>query len=312
MYIINPDPYSTPCYRIGPFVTKDLALNASLPENDSIDEYFIKRFGNSNYLYTENGRQAINMALSHYQLQKDDVVTILTTTGNFYISGCVTKEIEQFCKWSRNIESKTKLLLVNHEFGYPYAGLSKLKETYNLPIIEDCANSFFSADEDQEIGTVGDFVIYSFPKIFPIQVGGLLKKNIDDERKTAVPFSSELNRYIRKVLSKYIHSEEEIKAKRLSNYQYLERKFSQLGFPARFLTGTGIIPGVFMFKILSQELDLPGLKKHFYANGIQCSIFYGERTFFIPCHQQLEVADLDYFAEVMKYYISSPGRKSIA
>ena len=100
MFVVNPDPYSLPCYRIGPFQTRDLSINHNLPDSDIIDNYHIERFGGRALFYTENGRKAINIALSYYNLKKDDVVSILTTSGNFYISGCVTKEIEKFCKWS--------------------------------------------------------------------------------------------------------------------------------------------------------------------------------------------------------------------
>ena len=46
-----------------------------------------------------------------------------------------------------------------------------------MPIIEDCAGSFFSKDKKDTIGKIGDFVIYSFPKMFPLQIGGLLLSN---------------------------------------------------------------------------------------------------------------------------------------
>ncbi len=48
-------------------------------------------------------------------LPPDDVVTILTTSGNFYISSCVTAEIEKFCKWDREITDQTKVIFVNHK-----------------------------------------------------------------------------------------------------------------------------------------------------------------------------------------------------
>jgi dTDP-4-amino-4,6-dideoxygalactose transaminase len=161
----------------------DIALNNKLPENNEIDNYFKERFKNQNFTYTLTGRLAIQKSLQHYNLQPNDVVTILTTSNNFYISGCVTAEIEKFCKWNREISDKTKLIFVNHEFGVPYENLEELKK-YKLPIIEDCAHSFFSEDDKSEIGKVGDFAIYSFPKIFPIQIGGLLVSNIETSLET--------------------------------------------------------------------------------------------------------------------------------
>jgi dTDP-4-amino-4,6-dideoxygalactose transaminase len=298
MFIINPDTYSTPSYRIGPFTTRDVGINAGLAVNNEIDNYFLTRFGHDRFTYTKNGRQAIHLGLRHYDLQPEDVVTILTTTGNFYISSCVTREIEKFCKWSREMEKNTKLIFVNHEFGYPYQNLQDLKK-FNLPIIEDCANSFFSNDGQNNIGNIGDFVIYSFPKMFPIQVGGLLKKNISGDKPIA-EISGDLLQYIKNVLSNYISGKADMISKRSRNYSYLEQRFRALGFSARFAPDQNSVPGVFMFRVHNEDLDLAALKNHFYANGIQCSVFYGERAFFIPCHQNLETIDLDYFTEVMK------------
>ena len=87
MFVLNTDPYSLPCYRIGPFKTCDLARNHSLLESNLIDNYLDERFSNKHYKYTFNGREAINLALGYYNLRNNDVVTILTTSGDFYISG---------------------------------------------------------------------------------------------------------------------------------------------------------------------------------------------------------------------------------
>jgi hypothetical protein len=301
MFILNPDPYSLPCYRIGPFTTKNVALNDALPRRNEIDGYLENRFAESRITYTDNGRQAIRLALAYYNLAADDVVTILTTSGNFYISGCVTKEIEEVCLWSRQVETNTKVIFVNHEFGYPYPGLLLLKKL-GLPIIEDCANSFYSQDPDQSIGNVGDFVIYSFPKIFPIQVGGILRCNIKGYT-SPYKMNENLLQHIKNVLSDQLPLENEICEKRLRNHNYLSAKFEQFGCRPRFVSTKSIVPGVFIFTVDNDSIDLAALKSHFYAHGVQCSVFYGERAFFIPCHQQLEQADLDYFTAVMQAFI---------
>ncbi len=302
MFVFNPDPYLMPSYRISPFATSDVGFNHSLPDNNFIDTYFNDRFNGRKYYFTLNGRAAINIALSHYNLQKDDIVTVLTTTGNFYISGCVTKEIENFCKWSRKIEPLTKVILVNHEFGYPCKDLLALKEL-GIPIIEDCAHSFFSFDEKKIIGTVGDFVIYSFPKMFPIQIGGLLLSNIDDEIKMNTFISKEEIQYIKNVLSHYICNKNEITEKRLINYYSLSHKLKEIGLNERFDLLDDIIPGVFMFQKGNHQIELSELKKHLYLHGIQCSVFYGEESFFIPVHQNLSEVDIEYFISVIKIFL---------
>lgn len=307
MFVINPDPYSLPCYRIGPFQTRDLSINHCLPDNDLIDDYFNERFANQSFIYTENGRKAINIALGFYNLKKEDVVTIFTTSGNFYISGCVTKEIEKFCKWSREIVPQTKVIFVNHEFGHPYSDLHKLKE-YRLPIIEDCAGTFFSNDKKKDIGKIGDFVIYSFPKMFPLQIGGLLVSNLNEKLDVRNQIDNLKLRHIKNILSNYIYTEEAIVKKRLLNYSYLKDKFILIGFQPRFQLEPGIVPGVFMFETSGQNINLPALKEYYYAHGVQCSVFYGEESFFIPVHQALNEEDLDYMFEVIVSFIKQSAK----
>jgi len=300
-FIINPYHELLPDFKICPFSNKDLLINRALPESDSIDDYFNSRFNKNKYIYTLNGREAIYLALKSYDLQPDDIVTIFTTSGNHYISSCVTREIEKFCKWSRVLEQNTKLLFVNHEFGYPYEQLQELKK-HKLPIIEDCAHSFFSEDVENSIGTVGDFVIYSFPKMFPLQIGGLLLTHLNCELPESKLLEKAVKRYVKNVLSFYIPKKDKIIRKRLNNYSTLSQEFKKMGFIERFNVSDGIVPGVFMFRKAKTQIELPELKEYFYLNGIQCSVFYGEDTFYIPVNQSLNEHDLAFFVEVMKSF----------
>jgi dTDP-4-amino-4,6-dideoxygalactose transaminase len=115
---------------------------------------------------------------------------------------------------------KTKAILVNHEFDFPYENLSKLLN-YELPIIENCAHSFISQNQEGTVGNIGDYVIYSLPKFFPIQFGGILLSNKNNIYQN---MSSEEEKYIKKVLSNYVQDLKEIKTKRFLNYRYLEDK----------------------------------------------------------------------------------------
>jgi len=302
MYITNPDPYLLPSFRISPFRTEDISINNSLPDDNYIDTYFEQRFATKNFAYFENGRNAIFKALEYYQLRKDDTVTILTSSNNFYISGCVTSEIEKICKWSRKIVDSTKVIFVNHEFGIPYENVEDLKK-YKLPIIEDCAHTFFSVDKNASIGTVGDFVIYSFPKVFSIQIGGLLVSNLETTLSKNSFIDKDKLDYIKKVLSHYIKDEKSITEKRRGNYQKIRKELESLGFTERFELKEGVVPGVFMFKVNNDEIKLDALKSYVQAHGIQCSVFYGERAFFIPVHQNLSEDNLAYFKVIIESFL---------
>jgi hypothetical protein len=178
--------------------------------------------------------------------------------------------------------------------------MDKLK-SYGLPIIEDCAHAFFSRDPLSETGRTGDFAVYSFPKMFPIQIGGLLVCNKNLKIQDHLLDEKRL-RYIRNVLSHYIGYSEEIINQRIFNYNYLKRKFESIGFSERFLIEEGTVPGVFMFKTKKNKIDFDQLKLYYYAHGVQCSVFYGEEAFFIPVHQALSTSDMDYFFEIMKSF----------
>ncbi len=298
MIITDPDPYLLPTYRLSPFVTRDVHSNARLANDGHLaDTYFAQRFAQRHFVYTPNGRTALNIALSYYHLGAEDVVTILTTSGNRYISSCVTREIEKFCRWSMKIEPNTKVVLVNHEFGYPYSDLAGVA-SLGYPIIEDCAYSFASEDSRQAIGRAGDFALYSLPKYFPVQVGGVLTAREGIPLPT-VAMADGLLRYIKKTLTRYLPELDKVKKQRLANYRWLLGRLSPLGCAARLSLAEGTVPGVFLFTV-PEGADPVKMKSFLQGRGIQCSVFYGEQAFYVPVHQRLQEEDLQYIAENMK------------
>jgi len=303
MFIINPDPYSTPSYRIGPFITSDITNNSKLPESNAIDHYFTERFGDQRFAYTENGREAINIALSYYKLSRNDIVTILTTSNNFYISGCVTTEIERFCQWNREIVPETKVIFVNHEFGYIYPEMEHLA-SLGIPIIEDCCPSFFSEDAEKRAGKYGDFAVYSFSKIFPIQLGGLLVNNNNLITGNSAIEPGILS-YIKKVISHQIIHEYKLLDKRACIFQYAVERFKQIGFTERFKWNKLTVPYALLLNNNKIVHDLPALKNYLWRHGIHSSVFYGEDAFFLPCHQNLTETDVDYFLAVTRAFINN-------
>lgn len=295
-YIVEPSSELTPAIRIAPFRNVHLQLNnySEIAMKASFD-YLENRF--HNYWLVQKGRTAISLALSSFNLSKEDVVTILTTSGNFYISSCVTKEIEKHCQWSREFMPRTKVIFVNHEFGYPYPDVQSLKK-YNLPIIEDCAHTFFS--ENENIGKVGDFIIYSLPKAFPIQLGGILVSS-KSGRFFSYRENEKLNTYILSRLSSSIDKLDFIKEHKLSNYQYLATRLLTIGIEPYFPLDRGTVPGVFLFRWLN-NMDYSELKIFMQSNGVESSVFYGKNAFFIPCHDGLTEAELDYMCCLLEYY----------
>lgn len=304
MFVLNPDPYSLPSYRIGPFKTDDVGINSKMPIDDFAVDYFNNRFGEGKWQYTYNGREAIQLALEHYQLQPNDLVTILTTSQNFYISSCVTKTIESFCQWNREIVRETKIIFVNHEFGFPYPEMEKLLAT-GLPIIEDCCTTFFSQDDAGRIGQYSDFSVFSFPKFFPIQIGGLLVNNANHAVRQSAQLHDNEKEHIQNVLSHYLKKEASIIKARKENWDYAIAQFSKLGLTPRFREDAKIIPSALVLQNNDTIKDLNKLKSFLNHHGVQNSVFYGEDAFFLPVHQSLSREDIDYFYEVIHFFIQN-------
>ena len=300
---MNPDEFYSPSYRISPFRTSDIVKNLALPPSTDVIKTLDNRFQGRKWCYTKSGKEGIALALEALDLNRDDCITIITTSDNIYISRCVTREIEKVCDWSREIQSNTKALFVNHEFGYPFRDLQYLKR-YNLPIIEDACHSYLANTDMHDMGLVGDFIIFSLPKVYAIQIGGILSYSTNYNIKSCVEFGSGIADYLSSVLSFYQDDLELIKLTRLQNYHGLADRFAKLDCRPRFKLLKYDVPGVFLFSV-PEGVDLDRMKEHGWRHGIECSVFYGEKAFFIPVHQHLKETDLDYFYAVFSNFFTS-------
>lgn len=300
-FVFNPDQFYCPSYRISPFQTQDISKNLLRNSVECPPSFLSEKFPGKSWTYTSCGKHAISLAIEKLNLQSTDTVTIFTTSGNTYISGCVTREIEKFCNWSMSIENSTAAIFVNHEFGYPYRNLSELKR-FGVPIIEDACHSFFANTPSKDIGLVGDFILYSLPKAFPLQLGGVLAFNPSYEISSNVGPDSELGGFLSGVLTYHEPLLDSMKQRRLSVYDGLTERFATLGLSPFFRQLENDVPGVFMFAV-EDELLLGSLKQHCWAHGIECSVFYGKKAFFLPSHHCLSEEDQDYFLAVVKRFM---------
>lgn len=300
-FIINPEKFRIPQYTISPFSTEWVKTNYRILQSGQvIDRDFLKQYF-GHFLCFKNGKSALYYALSQYQLLENDEVYIITSSGNRYISSCVTREIEKFCKWSRQLSDKTKVVLINHEFGTVYETMDEVLKL-DLPIIEDMAMSLFSTDENRKTGNYGDFTIYSLPKFFPIQWGGVLKINIPDYKKDLSELNSDWSIGLQKLLSFYLKDTETIKQVRKQNNTFFQQRLSSLfGFKSRFEYTDNETPSVFMCSTPSW-VNLEGMKVFLQQNGVESSVFYGENAFFVPVHQYLKEEDILFIVTLINYY----------
>lgn len=303
-FCINPEKYRVPQYNISPFSTEWVKENHRIVK-DHFDrnDTLLNSFFGDNHLYFNNGKEALHQALFHYSLSKDDEIYIITTTGNRYISSCVTTEIEKFCRWSRQLSDKTKVILVVHEFGMIYDKMEEIK-AFGFPIIEDMAMSLFSTDFSGRAGTYGDFTVFSLPKFLPIQFGGVLRINNESVLNPELSNDHSVVNSLQKLCTYYLREFEEIKKKRKKNYDLFNDLMKPLGIFERFKVSINETPSVFMFAI-PKDLDKDKLKLFLQSNGVEASVFYGDESFFVPVHQNLDVTDVEFIVSLIEYFYNA-------
>lgn len=254
---------------------------------------WLRSYLERDYQLTLSGRHGINLALLDLKLSPDDVVTIFPSCGNYYVSGCVTKTIEKHCKWSMNIESTTKVIFVIHEWGIPHPEIEKICDL-GYPLIEDCAYAFASRYSNKRVGLVGNYAIYSLPKFFPVNFGGVICGLSGQEKL--------INATEEKYLLNSIGSIDDIKnicTERIVNWNYLKDLFQSIGIEPHFELFAGLVPGVFMFKVHA-DIQPELVKIAFQQHGIESSVFYGSHSIFIPCHQKLGLGSMNYIFKIYK------------
>jgi hypothetical protein len=133
-------------------------------------------------------------------------------------------------------------------------------------------------------------------------MGGVLSYDPRYEVRSRVPAGGELERYLGAVMSQHLPQLEQAALDRRANHHALAERFAALGCQPRFELLEHDVPGVFMFT-LPAGADPAAMRQHGWAHGIECSVFFGEQAFFIPVHQRLCEADLDYFHTVFSSFL---------
>lgn len=311
--IMMKPPEIKPQLRIAPFENKFLQVGENEDINAShINAGIVKRgFEENNFTVFPRAMYAIYSLIKSFKLEgkldENDEICIKTTSGSKYISGCVTSAIEETCKWSEEINEKTKAVLVIHEFGFFNSETPKLREICNernIPLIEDCAYLWAGG----RAGYYGDYLIYSATKIFPMQFGGILVgKTFEPDYiwNNFACYDKAKSDIVLKQLNYYLPKLEEYNKKRLENYKYYVDIFRE--DRTFFKVSEFDIPGAFVLKV-ENEKRAQEIAEYVNKFGIECGVYWGNSAIFFPVHQILEKPQLDYIiAAVLAMFRNGNG-----
>jgi len=124
------------------------------------------------------GRWLLGAWLAHLGLDRSDVITIITTSQERYVSICVSVTALNHASVSRIMTDRTRVVIWIHEFGYvdtSFAGQCAQWRARGITVLEDCAHVAGLTVGTAKVGDHGDASLFSLPKIVPARAGGLLR-----------------------------------------------------------------------------------------------------------------------------------------
>lgn len=293
--IILKKPFYVPVIRLSPFRSfeESQALEAHRPPFNRLD---------NNTTFVPRGVYGIYALLKHLNLQPEDEVCIQKTFGSNYIARCVTDTIEKVCHWKlRELTSRTKVILVIHEFGIPCRDVFVQP---GIPIIEDCAWRIDRVLPDS------NYQVYSLQKMFNVNYGGLIQGvKLTDEFLWSIGCLDVVKRgnYLRE--KDYIFSAYgSIERPRLWNRYYELAMADGMEMDDCYDYKTAVdncswTPTVFLQKFKDNE-EANAVVERLQEFGIQAGRYWGEPVVFLPIHQNMSLAEVEYMFAVVKGYFN--------
>lgn len=271
----------------------------STPLNNVIDQIQVlcDRYQKSSYYNFPNGRIALDLLFTSMHLHRQDEVWILSTFDLPNISSCVTSTVFNHCKPSRVYSEKTKAILIIHEFGIPHPdllNLSKFAKEKGIPLIEDCAHTMDSCSGGNLVGTIGDWTLFSYPKIFPMKIGGGLLGNNKEFSLSEYKFHQSV--MIQKEVSTFYPHLTEYSEMRRQVFSLIEKQIRKNGLKPFIKLNKDISPWFFPFETKYKLEYLENAKNL----GIDCAQWHGTEIIILPCHQFLSQDDILMIGELIK------------
>lgn len=201
-----------------------------------------------------SGRWLLAGLLASLGLKREDEIAILTTSGETYVSICVSVPAFNHARISRVVTPTTRVVIVIHEFGYVFDDIAARIAHWRaegITVIEDCAHVLGLRIDGATVGGLGDFALYSLSKLVPIESGGILRARRPVVLPALSAAQNETTRRAAEAATAYLPKIGWLNQRRLENAAAIERHLPQRF--ARFRPSRCAIPWLFGF--LSPERE---------------------------------------------------------
>ena len=183
------------------------------------------------------------------------------------------------------MSTATKAAFVIHEFGVPYKEMELIANecrSRGIPLIEDCAHTIDSISKGRLVGSWGDWIVCSLPKIFPVKAGGVLLGRTLNYEPTASD-SREINT-ISSIVSAYLDQLSASSTRRREVYRELTGHAARFGLQPVFTVTDEITPWFFPLPVPDPQRFAEAAEQA----GIEYGYWHGTNIIVFPCHQYLD------------------------
>jgi hypothetical protein len=281
-----------PVITMHPFHTGHFHWNPGpmMPINTILLEFF-----GTEFTYLPAAEYAILAGVKAMKVQPQDLVGIVSSVPESEPAPIIQAALGGYCHWTVDIYQDVKAILVNHRFGIPY---QKIEDIMNrgVPVLEICLDSLNTLIGEQRIGTFGDWAVFDFTRIFPMQFGAVLVGEYFDDQKVWDKFGCQdvdKRNEVREQLGVYWNQLPESNQRRRELWLEYERLFRQVGMETLFPLDDNSIPSAFVFRTLS-AYPPQAIQERMAQFGITVEIDEKENWVALPCHQFITPNHRDY------------------
>ena len=168
-------------------------------------QVFSKNISANNFFLLNSGRAGILLSLIGLGINRNENVFVSS-----FLNSCVLSPVNMVAYSSNQFNSNTKVVLLNHQWGYSqnFEEISKVLANKDIKIIEDCAHGYWGKNFGVNMGDFGDTSIYSPSKLFKMTYCGGIKINnlsIYSDIKERLEYETSLDEILQSFLGEIIY-----------------------------------------------------------------------------------------------------------
>lgn len=250
---------------------------------------------------------ALYAALKHIGVGPGDQVCIVKTFGSKFISKCVTDIIEKTgATWGLRVLDNSKAVVAIHEFGVPIfqepdLDIVSIARNHKIPIIEDCAW------RSTPVWASSEYCVFSASKLYPMNYGGmLLGVEIPDDKlwewgildtfkrdRIGYEFDHDLGEHRREENWMRYHELAKADGMMLDDCYDYEKAVNEGKWT----------PTMYLQKFKSED-EAELIVKRLEDFGIEAGRYWGEPLVYLPIHQGMTEAEVEYMFAVVKGFFN--------